>query len=178
MRNGLVLVLISLLAVLAGCAHPGRCASDPARARRIEQLQASRRQTLSPEAEEKILALDPERVTEKDIREVLANAPAPRIINIHGGVLPYHLSMDSFSEFLIGMGYPEWSVRNPGTGAYSLSCYQDSKQIAGMIGWCYEKEGLRPMMLGHSLGGIQVVKVLYDLADQSSNKPALWNPDR
>jgi hypothetical protein len=35
---------------------------------------------------------------------------------------------------------------------------------------------MRPMMLGHSLGGIQVVKVLYNLADVSSNKPALWNP--
>ena len=41
-----------------------------------------------PETLERIMALDPEHVTEKDIREVLAGTPAPRLINIHGGLLP------------------------------------------------------------------------------------------
>jgi len=176
MKYSLLLVLPGIALLLPGCANSPHQALNPARAQQIEESLSSRPQALTRETEEKILALDPEHVTDTDIREVLTNAPAPRIINIHGGVLPFSLSMDSFSEFLIGMGYPEWSIRNPGTGAYSLSCYQDSKQIAGMIGWCYEKEGMRPMMLGHSLGGIQVVKVLYDLADQSANRPVLWNP--
>jgi hypothetical protein len=176
MKNKLLLVLPGVALLLSGCATSPPPTLNPARAQQIEESLAKRQQALTRETEEKILALNPEHVTDTEIREVLTNVPAPRIINIHGGVLPYHLSMDSFSEFLIGMGYPEWSIRNPGTGAYSLSCYQDSKQIAGMIGWCYEKEGMRPMMLGHSLGGIQVVKVLYDLADQSANRPALWNP--
>src|ERR1039457_4434159 len=176
MKYGLLVLLLGGALLLPGCANSPQQALNPARAQQIEESLAGRQQALTRETEEKILALDPEHVTDREIREVLTNAPAPRIINIHGGVLPFSLSMDSFSEFLIGMGYPEWSIRNPGTGAYSLSCYQDSKQIAGMIGWCYEKEGMRPMMLGHSLGGIQVVKVLYDLADPSANKLALWNP--
>src|SRR5262249_52527931 len=60
----------------------------------------------SHEARERILALDPEHVTEQDINDVLAGAPAPKIINIHGGLLPLQGSMTSFSEFLVGMGYP------------------------------------------------------------------------
>ena len=43
------------------------------------------------------------------------------------------LCMKSFSEFLIGMGYPEISIRNPDDGSYSFSCYASSEKIAGAI---------------------------------------------
>ena len=36
--------------------------------------------------EEEILALDPEHITEKGVREILLRAPAPRILTIHGGI--------------------------------------------------------------------------------------------
>src|SRR5258708_5330888 len=48
--------------------------------------------------------------------------------------------------------------------------------IAGMIAWYYEKEGLRPMIVGHSQGGMQAVKVLDKLAGQDAKKLAVWNP--
>ena len=105
--------------------------------------------------------MNPERVTDQEVREVLSRAPAPRIVNIHGGIYPVHLCMVSFSEFLIGMGYPEDKIRSPGDGSFSFSCYESSEKIAGAIAWYYEKEGLRPIIVGHSQGGIQTVKVLH-----------------
>jgi hypothetical protein len=84
--------------------------------------------------------------------------------------------MISFSEFLIGMGYPGASITNPGDGTYTFSCYESSEKIAGMIAWYYEREQLRPMMVGHSQGGMQVVKVLRKLAGLSSSRLHVWNP--
>jgi hypothetical protein len=129
-----------------------------------------------PETRERILALDPDHVTEKEIREVLAGTPSPRIINIHGGLLPLQGSMKSFSEFLVGMGYPRASIQNPRDGSYAFGYYVRSEKLGGLVAWYYEHDGLRPMMVGHSQGGIQVVKVLYKLAGDSTEKIALWNP--
>jgi hypothetical protein len=129
-----------------------------------------------PQSRERILALDPEHLTERDIHDVLAGAPAPRIINIHGGLLPLQGSMTSFSEFLVGMGYPRASIQNPRDGTYAFGYYVRSEELGGVIAWYYEREGLRPMLVGHSQGGIQVVKVLYRLAGDSAASIAVWNP--
>jgi pimeloyl-ACP methyl ester carboxylesterase len=110
--------------------------------------------------EDKILAMNPEHVTAGDIENVLRHAPAPQIILIHGGLGSVIDEMVSFSEFLMGMGYPGASLTNAGDGTYTFSCYESSEKIAGVIAWYYEQQGLRPMMLGHSQGGMQVVKVL------------------
>jgi hypothetical protein len=159
----------------SGCANYSRHGLDPAHAQQIEK-NAFPPRTLSSELEERILALDPEHVTEKEIREVLFRAPAPRIINIHGGRYPVHLHMISFSHFLMGMGYPGRSITNPGDGTYSFSCYESSDKIAGVIAWYYEREGLRPMIIGHSQGGMQAIKVLHKLAGETADKLAVWNP--
>ena len=127
-------------------------------------------------AKEKILALDPQNVTDRDVRELLSNAPAPQIIGIHGGLLPIKKRMISFAEFLIAMGYPAASLRNPKTGSYAYGYYDDSDRIAGSLAWYYEKEGLRPILVGHSLGGIQVVRVLHKLAGDSEKQLSVWNP--
>jgi hypothetical protein len=84
--------------------------------------------------------------------------------------------MVSFSEFLIGMGYPAASLTNPADGTYSFSCYERSEKIAGAIAWFYEKEGLRPMLVGHSQGGFQVIKVLDQFSGGSSSRLHVWNP--
>src|SRR6266581_8041626 len=57
--------------------------------------------------EDRILALDPQRIGEDDVRNALAKGPTPRIFEIHGGVYPVQVLMQSFAEFLTGMGYPE-----------------------------------------------------------------------
>src|SRR5262245_61922412 len=59
---------------------------------------------VDPVVEERVLALDPERISEREVFETLVFAPAPRIINLHGSV-PI-VTMQSFAEFLIAMGYP------------------------------------------------------------------------
>ena len=119
---------------------------------------------LDPQVEARILAIDPQRVADREVREVLALGPTPRVVALHGGIYPVHLLMDSFTRFLAGMGYPPHKLRHPGDGRRSHSPYENSLQIAGLIGWYYEHEGLMPMMVGHSQGGIQLVKVLHDLA--------------
>lgn len=83
-----------------------------------------------PGIEDKILALDPGYIEETDIREVLARGPAPRIINIYGAYYGVHLSMISFTEFLIGMRYPETKIRNPRDGTYGYRWASRMKQPA------------------------------------------------
>jgi hypothetical protein len=126
--------------------------------------------------EDRILALDPERIGEDDIRNTLAKGPTPRIFEIHGGVYPVHLLMESFAEFLTGMGYPENRIRDPGDGAFSRSPYEDSERQAGEIAWYYEHEGVRPMLVGHSQGGIQAVKILHELAGTFGHALRVLNP--
>ena len=177
MKSIVVLVLLGV-AVLAvsGCATYNRRGLDSQRAREIEAAYESRKDTLSTELKASILALDPEHVTESQIREVLSRAPAPRVFNIHGGIFPVHTRMISFSKFLVGMGYPEFSLTNAADGTYTFSCYESSAKVAGMIAWYYEKEGLRPVVVGHSQGGMQAVKVLYKLADHTASRLEVWNP--
>ncbi len=161
-------VLAGIIVHLLGCAAHAAPAAD---------FFSQRGQPfLTPAAENKILALDPEHVSERDIREALSNAPAPRIIMIQGGLLPVQIAMKSFSKFIIGMGYPEWSARDPVDGAYSCSSFRDSAKIVSLIAGCYERDGLRPMLLGHSLGGMQVVKVLQMIASEADHPPVIWNP--
>jgi hypothetical protein len=165
--------LMSLVLLLSGCGTFHRHSIAQAQLRAYNSANSW---TLSPQVENQILALDPGHVTGKDIEEVLAHAPAPRMICFHGGV-PFVIPiMVSFCDFLAGMGYPRQSLTNPADGTYTYSCYESSEMIAGMMGWYYEHEGLRPMMVGHSQGGMQVVKVLYDFSPHAKGKVPVWNP--
>lgn len=170
------IMLVAVLTFLAGCATGGRVDPTTAALRKVEAGDVLRALNIDHAREEMILALDPQRVTEQDVRELLAKVPAPRILNIHGGVYPVHLAMESFSRFLIRMGYPREALRNPGNGSYSYSCYDNSEKIAGVLAWHYEREGMQPMIIGHSQGGIQAVKVLYELAGNFSKEVKVWNP--
>jgi hypothetical protein len=134
------------------------------------------RLVLDSALEERILALDPERVTDADVRNVLAHGPTPRIMNLHGGIYPVHLLMEDFSQFLIGMGYPEAKIRDAGDEALSRSPYESAEQQAGMLAWYYEREGVRPFLIGHSQGGIQAVKILHELAGSFSKELHPYNP--
>jgi hypothetical protein len=169
-----------LTLLLCGIMFGSGCASrrevDPFRAQEIAEIWRAREFKLTPELADRILALDPLRVSEADIRDVLARVPAPRIIKIRGGTQLVYRRMASFSEFLIGMGYPAVSVIDPGDGRHACSCYEDSKKLAGMIAWYYAQEGLRPMLVGHSQGGMQAVKVLHRLAQSPTRRIPLWNP--
>jgi hypothetical protein len=125
-------------------------------------------------AEERLLALVPERISERDVREVLARAPAPRIINLEGSV-PV-VSMAPFAEFLVAMGYPEERIRDPNGGALSYSSSIDARRLAGAMAWYYEREGMMPMLIGHSQGGMVAIRVLYELAGEFGDSIPVWNP--
>ena len=176
MRAAIRSLSLAAALLLAGCGTYHRQGLEPGQAQQIERNLVGQKGWLSSDLERQILALNPTNVTARDIREVLSRAPAPRVINIHGGISWVIPRMVSFSEFLIGMGYPALSLTNPSDGTYSFSCYESSEQIAGMVAWFYEREGLRPMLVGHSQGGMQVVKVLHQLAAKPPAQLHVWDP--
>jgi hypothetical protein len=124
----------------------------------------------------RILALDPERISPADVKEVLARGPTPRIMLLHGGIYPVHLSMTSFGQFLVGMGYPENKIRGPRSGDWSHSPYEDAERLAGIAAWYYEHDRMPPMLIGHSQGGMQAVKVLHVLAGGYGKEVRVWDP--
>jgi hypothetical protein len=126
--------------------------------------------------EDRILALDPDRISGADVRNSLAAGPTPRIILVHGGVAGVYVVMESFGKFLVGMGYPEARIRDPRTGDWSQNPYGSSERVAGELAWYYEHDGMRPMLIGHSQGGMQTVKVLHELAGDFGDRIRVWNP--
>ena len=80
------------------------------------------------QVEQRLLALDPQRIAEQDVREVLARVPVPRIIALHGSVPIY--TMAPFAEFLVAMGYPAERLRNPRDGHLTYSSFVDSRESA------------------------------------------------
>jgi hypothetical protein len=150
----------ALCAWLVGaCATPQRAAEQPPTA-----TYTARPPMVERALGDRILALDPGHVSDDDVRTVLGKGPAPHIIAIHGGVYPVQLVMESFARFLMRMGYPESALRDAGDGALSQSPYADATRMAGEIAWYYERDGMPPMLVGHSQGGIHVVKILHALA--------------
>jgi hypothetical protein len=131
---------------------------------------------LDRETEDRILALVPERISDAEVQSVLALAPAPRIINLQGVV--GLVTMAPFAEFLIAMGYPDERIRNPRDGTLSYNSSGDSAQLAGTLAWYYEHEGMMPMLIGHSQGGMMTVRVLYELAGDFGHPLFVWNPLR
>jgi hypothetical protein len=175
----------TLVATLAAAVLIGGCAGTLARETASEpkavepragELTVLKAVRLDRALEDRILALDPNRVSERDVAETLAKAPAPKIILVHGGVYPVHLAMNSFGTFLVGMGYPEARIREPLGGEWSYSPYTRSHRLAGILVWHYEQDGMRPMVIGHSQGGLYAVKILKELAGQYDKTLQVWNP--
>jgi hypothetical protein len=127
---------------------------------------------------DRILALDPDRLSDSDVRNVLAKGPTPRVMLVYGGVVIVKPMMQSFGYFLVRMGYPEARIRDPGDRDWSYSPYDSAEKLAGIVAWDYERTGVRPMMIGHSQGGMQAVKVLYELAGQLDESVRVYDPTR
>jgi hypothetical protein len=172
-RTLAAVVFAACVLALAGCATRPVTAPEPAPRPDAQAVLPSLK--LDPALEDRILALDPERIGEEDVK-TLAAGPTPQIVMLHGGIYPVHLVMVSFGRFLVGMGYPESKIRNPGDGRWSHSPYENSAQLAGLVAYYYERDGLPPMLIGHSQGGIQAVKVLRELDGQFSDRVPVWDP--
>lgn len=106
--------------------------------------------------------------------QALSPLPAPRIIGLSGSV-PI-VTMAPFAEFLIAMGYPEASLRHPRDGSLSTSSYTSSEELAGTVAWYYERDGMRPLLIGHSQGGMLVVRTLHELAGAFRDEVAVYDP--
>jgi hypothetical protein len=133
--------------------------------------------TLEPEVARRLAEIDCSRVSATDVSSTLARAPAPRIIALQGSV-PI-VTMEPFAAFLQAMGYPAAQLEQPGSSTRSYSSFVDSRRLAGQLAWHYEREGLMPILIGHSQGGMIVVKVLHDLAGTQEAAPIpVWNPLR
>jgi hypothetical protein len=113
-------------------------------------------------------------VSGNDVQAVLAHAPAPRIILIKG-TLPA-LTLDSLAHFLSGMGYPLARIADPGDGSLSHSGYDDSARLAGEVAWYVEHDGMPPMLIGHSRGGMVVIRTLHELAGAFHAAIAVHDP--
>lgn len=163
------LVMLVTAVVAAGCGWvPPRVSGD--------SIALAPPATVDPALAARILALDPERIAAADVKDVLARGPAPRIMLLHGGIYPVHLGMTSFGHFLVGMGYPEDKIRGPRSGDWSHSPYEDAERLAGIAAWYYEHDRMPPMLIGHSQGGMQAVKVLYVLAGAYGKEVRVWDP--
>ena len=152
------ILLLGLLCLLGGCA-----VSDFRFAGKRHPLISFESPVPDPLLAPRILALDPEHISAEDVRSLLSKCAAPRIMNFRGSAFN---TIDDFSRFLIAMGYPEKSVRNPANGALSYSSDQSSHAVAQSIIAVSRREGLRPMLIGHSQGGSLIMKVLHQLEGQ------------
>ena len=129
---------------------------------------------LDPQLAARVQALDCDAVDAASVRDVLAHAPAPRVMLLSGS-LP-QITMDSFARFLIAMGYPQARLRDPRDGSFTVSGYQDSVKLAGLVAWHYEHDGMAPMLIGHSRGGMLVVRTLHELAGSFQEAVPVWDP--
>jgi len=124
--------------------------------------------------EDRILALVPERISAAEVRDILSRSTAPRIVALHGSV-PL-ITMEPFAEFLIAMGYPETRLRDPKDHSLSHASNGSAAELAGTIAWYYEADGLMPMLIGHSQGGMLAIKALHELAGSFASEVEVWNP--
>ena len=172
---------LRLLAGMAALLVPWPARTQPAAADDVpETADAPRTETLQRLRpadrgfEDRILALDPEHISPDQVRDVLRHAPAPRIIALQGS-FPL-ITMKPFAEYLIALGYPEDRLHDPRDGSMSRSSFTDSRQLAGEIAWYYETEGMMPMLIGHSQGGMLAIKVLYEFNGSFHDTIPVWNP--
>ena len=166
------LVLAALLTLACTCATAAR----DTWAMRDDAFPIVGASTFQDAHDEQVLALRPEQISAADVRDVLAQGPAPRIIALQGSIA--FVSMQPFCEFLIAMGYPESQLRDPRDGSLSRSSFGDSAELAGQLAWYYEREGMMPLLIGHSQGGMLAIKVLYELAGEFHAAIPVWNPMR
>jgi hypothetical protein len=119
-------------------------------------------------------ALDCEALAGVDSAIAMQALPAPRVVSLHGSV-PI-ITMEPFAEFLIGMGYPEAALRDPYDGSFTRSSFADSESLAGALAWYYEHDAMRPILIGHSQGGMMVMRVLHELAGGFRDAIPVVNP--
>jgi hypothetical protein len=155
-----------LAALLAGMMLAGAARADEAGGLRAPRLDAA--------VAAEVRALDCGRVRAADVALLLAKAPAPRIILFQGSLAV--MTMEPFADFLVAMGYPQERIRDPRDGSLSQGSFSGSRRWAGTVAWYYESEGMMPMLIGHSQGGMMVIRILYELDGAFDDAIPVWDP--
>jgi hypothetical protein len=128
------------------------------------------------DAAERLRALDCARVSARDVAATLTHFSAPRIVALQGSI-PI-VTMAPLLAFFEAMGYPAERLVQSGPNPRSRSSFVDARRIAGELAWHYERDALVPMLIGHSQGGMIVVKLLHELAEaRTSTSIPVWAPD-
>ena len=130
--------------------------------------------SIAPATAAGIQSLECQHLSAADVAQILAHYPAPRIILLQGSLTT--ITMEPFGEFLIAMGYPAQQIRDPRDGRMSHSSFGDSLPWAGTMAWYYETEGMMPVLIGHSQGGMMVVRTLHELAGEFHDFIPVFNP--
>lgn len=166
-----VFAVVMCFAILfsAGCAATSGYAVSSGYMESHRELPVNRL-SLNADVSARLQKINPFSVSENDIRQTLSSYPAPRIFGIGGGVYTAHILMEDLAEFLIGMGYPAESVHHPDDGRFAVSSYSDPEKIAGETLFYYQHEGVRPVYIGHSLGGVQAIKTAHFFSGNFGNK--------
>jgi hypothetical protein len=129
---------------------------------------------VDPAVAPRLPSLDCANVSAADVRDVLVHVAAPRIVLLDGSV-PI-VTMAPFARFLIAMGYPQARLRDPRTGELSSSSFTNSASLAGELAFDYERTGLAPMLIGHSQGGMLVIRTLDELSGEFGDALAVVDP--
>jgi len=158
--SGIVAALLAALALVLAIANEAR--AQPATV------------TLDLALERRLLALSPQHISERDVADVLTHVPAPKML-LFAGSVPV-VTMQPVAEFFIAMGYPRERIADPRDGSLWYASFTDSATIAGLVAWHYEHDGVRPMLIGHSQGGMIVVRVLHELAGAFDPHIAVRDP--
>ncbi len=119
-----------------------------------------------PDLVKRILALDPANISEADIRETLSKGPAPWILAL-APLPPWSEEFVAQIKFLMDMGYPLGRIGDPRKKAYKIFWREKPEIIAGMAAWLYEKDGMNPIVVGWSGGGIMTVVVLHEMGNST-----------
>ena len=99
---------------------------------------------------------------------------APRVVLLQGSL--GIVTMAPFGEFLRDMGYPAAALTDPRTGEMTTDSDLDGRTLAGMLAWQYERDGVRPVIVGHSKGGGVVIDTLRALSGAYGDDLALVDP--
>ncbi|MFC1491853.1 hypothetical protein ACFLQ0_04625, partial [Nitrospinota bacterium] len=160
-KGASVLLAVCGLLVLAGCAHERFSWDFGPKALKFSQWRPlARDQKLA----RRILALDPLNITAEDVKITLSRGPAPWIMPI-SPAFPGPIIFKDLFKFLIDMGYPPGRIGDPRSDDFTLSYREPSETIAGLAAWTYERDGMSPMLVGWSAGGITAVSALHDLSN-------------
>lgn len=99
---------------------------------------------------------------------------APHIVLLQGSL--GIVTMSPLGGFLALMGYPVRALVDPYGGAMTADSDIDGAMLAGALAWLHERDGVRPIVIGHSKGGGVVIETLRALAGARGDELPLVDP--